>query len=152
MKTISKHISWAEATRTSTGLPNAPGPQELLAMRHLASTVFEPLRAAIGEPILVTSFFRAPAVNRKVGGSATSQHVRGEAMDIRMSAGSKATNADLFRRILNHLPFDQLIWEFGTAHEPAWVHVSWRKQGPNRRQALRALKRNGRTTYVPFTA
>ena len=61
------------------------------------------------------------------------------------------SNADVFNYIKENLPFDQLIWEFGTDKNPDWVHVSYKKGGPQRGQILRA-KRNsvGKTFYEPY--
>lgn len=143
MKSISKHITFEEATRTSTGLPNVPNQAEICAMIQIAECVFEPLRSHIKQPIFVTSFFRSKYVNKAVGGSATSQHTKGEAMDIKCTG----RNAEMFKYIRERLMFDQLIWEFGTDTEPAWVHVSYKRNG-NRMQVLKAVKVNGKTKYI----
>lgn len=146
---ISAHISFTEATFSKTaeqfGIRNLPNMEELHNMRRLAEKVFEPLRVHIGEPIRINSFYRSIELNRKIGGSATSQHCRGQAMDISRQ-GQSYTNADLFKYIRDHLAFDQLIWEFGTAQEPEWVHVSYTDQ--NRKQVLRSLIQNGKTIYL----
>jgi len=63
---------------------------------------------------------------------------------------SKATNADFFNYIKDHLEFDQLIWEFGDDTNPAWVHVSYRL-GNNRMRILKAVKENGKTQYIDIT-
>ena len=131
-----------EATRTYSKEANLPGEVELANMALLANKVFEPLRAAVGFPINITSFYRSPAVNKAVRGSATSQHVTGQAMDIKVPGKNKL----LFDTIRNTLQFDQLIWEFGNDLEPDWVHVSY-KSRDNRRQVLRAKKVNGKTIY-----
>lgn len=145
---ISPHISLSEATYSKTaeahGIKNLPNLEELTNMRRLAREVFEPLREAIGEPIRINSFFRSIEVNRKVGGSSTSQHCRGQAMDI-SSMKSTYSNADLFRYIRDHLKFDQLIWEFGTDEEPSWVHVSF--SDSNRLQVLKSVNQGGKTIY-----
>lgn len=126
----------AELTRTSQKLPNKPGPTELAALHALRDHVLDPLRERIGQPISVNSGYRSPAVNRAVGGSATSDHMKGRAADIVVgpSPGEWADGWDperLAREILaSGVEFDQLIWE------PTWVHVSYRP-GANRRQTLR---------------
>ena len=139
---ISPHITPEEATRTAAGLPNVPTSAQLKAMQLLAVNVFEPLRLRIGGAVMITSFFRCKEVNAKVGGASTSQHVKGEAMDIKKPGRNKA----LFEIIRNQLSFEQLIWEFGTDVEPSWVHVSYKATG-NRSQILRAKKVNGKTIY-----
>jgi len=149
MTYISKHISFAEATRTSTGLPNIPNAEQVANMQHVAQKVFDRVRENFKKPIAVNSFFRSHAVNRAVKGAATSQHTAGEAIDM---DGRKygVSNAEIFGHIKDNLDFDQLIWEFGDNQEPAWVHVSL-KIGLNRRQVLKATKAStGRTVYTPM--
>lgn len=145
---ISKHITYKEATHSNTaikrGIDNTPGPEELTAMKMLAENVFEPVRDHFGKPIKVNSFFRSKGLNRAVGGSSTSQHVKGEAIDI---SGIGMSNKDLFDYIKQNLDFDQLIWEFGNDSEPQWIHVSYKKD-KNRKNVLRAVKSNGRTKYI----
>jgi zinc D-Ala-D-Ala carboxypeptidase len=153
MEKISEHISYEEATRSTIAtrhhLKNDPGPVELAAMKHVAALVFEPLRLFIGLAIGISSFFRTRTLNALVGGSDTSQHVKGEAIDLNAKIFGGLSNKQIFDYILNHLPFDQLIWEFGTDGEPDWVHVSLRITG-NRHQALRSVKRNGNTIYLNY--
>ncbi len=151
MERISTHISYEEATKSAAairlGLANVPDEGELEAMQLVATKVFEPLRAHFGVPIPITSFFRTRELNRAVGGSLSSEHCYGRAMDLdRDGLPGGPTNADLFHYIQEHLPYDQLIWEFGTSRNPAWVHVGYRATG-NRRQVLVAYLRNGQTAY-----
>ena len=93
-------------------------------------------------PIEISSGFRSLQVNKMIGGSKTSQHTKGEAMDIKI--GSKG-----FNFIKDKLEFDQLIWEFGNDENPSWVHVSYKK-GRNRKQVLKAYKQNGKTKYSSY--
>jgi len=146
MNFISEHITYAEATHTETGYKNEPSAQQIEAMQLVAEKVFEPLRHYISEPITISSFFRSPMVNAAVSGAVTSQHVKGEAIDMKSVANAGYTNADLFHYIREHLVFDQLIWEFGTDKEPAWVHVSY-SATHNRKQALKGQKLGGKTIY-----
>lgn len=129
MENISEHISFSEAVNTSTGLPNIPTDKEIENMKRVAVVCFEPLRTWYGKPIKINSFFRCEAVNKAVGGSKTSQHRFGEAIDI--SAGSKEENKKLFDWCKANLKFDQLINEY----DYKWVHISF-KQGSNRNQTL----------------
>lgn len=155
---ISEHISFAEATRSEYAIrkkiANLPGEEELLNMKLWAEKVFEPLRAYISQkrgkdtPIHINSMFRSIAVNKAIGGSSTSQHCKGEAGDLETNYPD-FTNKDLFLAIKERGVFDQLIWEFGTDNEPAWVHVSYSKKG-NRRQILKAISKRGKTIYIPF--
>jgi hypothetical protein len=94
------------------------------------------------ESIKVSSGYRNPDLNKKIGGSKTSQHCLGQAADI--SCGERTV--EMYEYIKNNLIFDQLIWEFGTDENPAWVHVSY-SSTKNRKECLRAYKVNGKTVY-----
>ena len=113
---ISKHISDREGvystTATRKGLANKPDQFQLANMKLLAEKVFEPLREWVGGPIRINSFFRCKALNKAIGGSTSSQHCKGQAMDID-DGGCKKTNAEMYEWIKENLDFDQMIWEFG---------------------------------------
>jgi hypothetical protein len=64
-------------------------------------------------------------------------------------SSSGVTNKMLYDYIKDNLEFDQLIWEFGTDANPDWVHVSYSKV-KNRKQKLKAIKSNGKTSYIPL--
>lgn len=101
-------------------------------MVSLVENILDPLRRAWGRPITVTSGYRSPALNRMVGGVETSQHCKGEAADI--TALNPEDNRALARLAVElGLHFDQLINEKGWA----WVHISYKASGANRRQLLR---------------
>ena len=150
---ISEHISMKEALRSNTakrlGIDNMPDNDTLVTMQITAEHIFEPLRNKFNEPIYISSFYRSPELNKAIGGSTSSQHCKGEAIDID-DVYSKASNADFFNYIKNKLEFDQLIWEFGDDENPAWVHVSY-SLGKNRMRILKAIKENGRTKYINIT-
>lgn len=134
---ISKHITFEEATKSATairhGIKNEPSAQELANMKLVAEKCFEPLREWYGKPIRVNSFFRSKALNKKVGGSPTSSHCQGSAIDI--DAGSKVENKKLFDWCKANLEYDQLLWEYGNSTGPDWVHISYVPQN-NRKQIL----------------
>ena len=150
---ISEHITYAEATVSNKakqlGISNTPNERELKAMKLLAEKVFEPLRKWYGKPIQVTSFFRSAKINKAIGGvqrgNTVSQHARGEAVDI----DTTSDNRKLFDYIKDNLPFDQLIWENGDDNVPGWIHVS-HTETRNRKQVLRAVRKNGKTIYLPY--
>ncbi|GAA4003002.1 D-Ala-D-Ala carboxypeptidase family metallohydrolase [Hymenobacter fastidiosus] len=139
---ISRYVSEAEGYKSPTairlGIYNTPDAATLRRMEAVAQAMFDPLRAAFGRPLRVTSFYRSPALNQAVNGSPTSQHVRGEAIDMDGDA-TRLDNAELFDYVRRRLPFDQLIWEYGSARSPAWVHASYVTHRPNRGQVLRVL-------------
>jgi len=142
-----------EALRSNTakrlGIDNMPDNETLVTMQITAEHIFEPLRNKFNEPIYISSFYRSPELNKAIGGSSSSQHCKGEAIDID-DVYSKASNADFFNYIKDKLEFDQLIWEFGDDENPAWVHVSY-SLGKNRMRILKAIKENGRTKYIDIT-
>jgi len=157
MEKISKHISYKEAIRSNAairyGIENHPNTVQLENMRRIANNVFEPLRNAFKVPIFVSSFFRHPKLNVRVGGSSTSDHPNGNAMDLDDVLGG-VTNSQIFYYIKDQLQFKQLIWEFGDDNEPSWVHVSY-VPGNNKGQVLKAEKYKdfwgkNKTRYVEF--
>lgn len=148
---ISDHITYAEAIHSQTAkrkvIDNTPNPAQVENMKIIAEKVFEPLRKWVGGPIKVNSFFRSPELNEAIGGSKTSQHCKGQAIDIDDVYG-KRSNAEMFNYIREILDFDQLIWEFGTDMNPNWVHVSYASKEDNRNRCLKAYKDDmGRTKY-----
>ena len=148
---VSKHLTLEELTHSETaiklGIINQPNQVQLANLVRLAEKVFEPAREHFNVPIHISSGYRIMNLNQAVKGSVTSQHCKGEAIDIDMQ-GSKVTNAILFHWIKDNLKFDQLIWEFGTKENPDWLHVSYSDK--NRNQVLRAKKVNGKTIYEKF--
>ena len=147
---ISKHISDKEGVYSNTalrrGIDNVPNEEQLANMKLLADKIFEPLRLWAGGPIKINSFFRSPELNKAIGGSKTSQHCKGQAMDIDDTFGV-VSNADMYTWIKHHLDFDQMIWEFGDDNNPNWVHVSYVSKDKNRNRCLKAYKENGKTRY-----
>lgn len=135
---VSKNFSWREVTRSGTceraGIDNTPGPVEQARLQAIILNVMQPLRNAMGRPIRVTSGYRSPACNVKIGGATHSQHMKGEAIDFQDPAGNLA---QMFYYIKDNLPFDQLIWEKGNSNQPLWVHVSYKQSGNNRKEVLK---------------
>ena len=142
---LSKHLTVAEFEYSPSAvklrIDNRMNDTQKASATLLAENVFEPIRSYRNAPIKVNSGFRSLKLNKAVGGSSTSQHTKGEAVDLPLTA-------DEFHFIKDNLVFDQLIWEFGDDQQPSWVHVSYAKK--NRKQVLRAKKVNGKTVYVPF--
>ena len=134
---LSKNISLEEAissqAATRLKINNKPSAEIQNKLKITAEKVIQKVRDHFGQPIRISSGYRSPKVNKAVGGSKTSQHMTGEAYDIQGTNG--ITNAQIFEYIKQNLLFDQLIWEFGTTKNPAWVHVSYR-EGRNRKQVL----------------
>jgi len=154
---LSKNLSVTEFSNSTTakrkGIDNTPKNSHLEAAKELAKNIFQPIRDHFGKPIWISSGYRSKLLNEAIGGSKTSQHCKGEAIDIDMDGKGNPTNAEIFYYIKDNLPFDQLIWEFGNNENPSWVHVSYKKGGPQRGQILKA-KRNsaGKTYYETWKA
>jgi hypothetical protein len=148
---ISKHISDKEGVYSITakrlGLDNVPGQFLLGNMKELAEQVFEPLREWVGGPIRINSFYRSKVLNKAIGGSTTSQHCKGQAVDID-DTNCKKTNAEMYAWIKENLNFDQMIWEFGDDKNPNWVHISYVNEIDNRNRCLKAYKEGGKTKYM----
>ena len=131
------------ATAQRKGINNDPSIQVCHSLTALIEKVLDPLREAYGKPIIVTSGYRCEKLNKAVGGAASSQHVKGEAADIRSVQDTPEENKKLFDLIVKlGLPFDQLINEYNYD----WVHVSFGAR--HRRQKLKAVRKNGRTQYL----
>lgn len=142
MLKISEHVTFEEAFKSDTAIRkkinNVPTDREIIMnMQHVAKNVFEPIRKHFNIPIGITSFYRCEALNKAIGGSKTSQHVLGEAIDIDADIYGGITNAEIYEWVKNNLNFDQLIWEYGNDKQPSWVHISLKRKGPNRKQVLK---------------
>ena len=125
-----------------------PTKEHIANFMLLAEKIFEPVREHFGVPIRISSGYRSKELNAITkGASTTSQHCKGQAIDIDMD-GTSLTNKQVFDYIKDNLPFDQLIWEFGNEENCDWVHVSYVPNG--RKQILKAFKMNGATKYFPY--
>jgi hypothetical protein len=152
---LSQHLSLSEVIRSESakrnGISNMPTEQHIANFKLLAEKVFEPVRVHFGVPIHISSAYRSIELNRVVKGSLTSQHCTGEAIDVDMDGSpSGVTNKMVFDYIKDNLEFDQLIYEFGDSKNPDWVHVSYESTGKQRKQVLRAVRVNGKTTYQNY--
>ena len=141
---LSKNLNLAEVTRSETAkrrkIDNAPTDEHIENLKILAANIFQPMRDHFGKPIYISSGYRSEALNKAIKGSKTSQHCKGEALDIdNDNANNGVTNRDIFEFIRDNLKFDQLINEFPVKGNPSWVHVSYSKT-QQRNQILKAYK------------
>jgi hypothetical protein len=145
---LSDHVTRAEFEHSPTalkhGISNEMSLEQIERAKLVCVNCFEPIRAYLKKPIHVNSGFRSLLLNKKIGGSKTSQHCKGEALDLNLH------DRKLFNWIIDNVEFDQLIYEFGTDTEANWFHISYSK-GKNRKQVLRAVKRAGKTVYIPYS-
>lgn len=148
MNRLTEHFSVEEMSHSETasrkGLDNTP-PPELVANMLRVAEALEKVRAHFDRPVRVTSCYRSPAVNKAVGGSPTSAHRFALAADFEVDG---VANIEVCRAIpVILVDFDQVIYEFGPT---GWVHLGLSGAGrPTRRQSLTAVKRGGKTVYLP---
>ena len=120
------------ATAKRLKIDNTPTQQIQQNLVALVDNVLDPLRQAWGQPIIVTSGYRCPDLNKAVGGAPLSQHCLGQAADIHTVSDTPADNKKLYQLIQKlGLPVDQCINEYGYN----WIHVSFSPR--NRRQFFR---------------
>ena len=132
---MGKYFTINELTKSSTAqrlhINNNPTQEVKDNLNKLIDNVLDPLRELYGKPIIVNSGYRCTKLNKASGGAKNSQHLVGQASDIRTVYNTKESNKELFDLIKNSkLPFDQLINEY----DYNWVHVSYSPR--NRRQVL----------------
>lgn len=149
---ITKHFTLEEFQRSSVadahGIDNTIPAQYIPTLEQLCRTILEPLRAFAGQPIIISSGYRSPTLNVKVGGVYASQHTLGEAADIALpkadytswADGKRHTDMEIAHRwftyLKEHTDFDQLILETKNGLD-YWIHVSCRKnRKKNRHQVL----------------
>jgi zinc D-Ala-D-Ala carboxypeptidase len=146
---LSEHVTLKEFcdsnTATARGINNTiTNPVHLENAKKWAINVFEPLRAHVGHAIKINSGYRSAALNKAIpGSSTTSQHCFGEAGDLDLH------DRDLFEWIIDNITFDQMIFEGGTEDKANWFHISYR-EGRNRKEVLRMVKKGGKSTYLPY--
>jgi len=131
---LSPHFTLEEMEASDTarrlGICNKAPSGVVRNLGFLASNLLEPLRTLIDKPIYISSGYRCEKLNKAVGGSATSQHRYGQAVDIEVIGMSTKTLYTIIKN--SKLQYDQLILE-KTKHAE-WVHISFCKH--NRHQNL----------------
>ena len=141
---ITKHFTVEEFERSSTadrlGIDNRVPAALLPNLKTLCEVVLEPLRAYAGKPIVISSGYRCPALNRAVGGASQSQHLRGEAADLHLP--STAEGRAWFRWLMDNTTFDQLIWEHNR-QGIYWIHVSCKAEPRQNRNRVVSTMRKG---------
>ena len=141
---ITEHFTVEEFERSSTadrlGIDNRVPAALLPNLKTLCEVVLEPLRAYAGKPIVISSGYRCPALNRAVGGASQSQHLRGEAADLHLP--STAEGRTWFRWLMDNTTFDQLIWEHD-GRGTHWIHVSCKADPSRNRNRVVSAMRKG---------
>ena len=135
---LTEHFSLSEFTRSAVadanGIDNIPSLAVVSNLQYLCQQVLEPLRLWADQPVVINSGYRCPRLNQLVGGVTNSQHLTGEAADIRLP--DKATGQRYAEFILVNCRFDQLLFEHHSSGT-YWLHVSCCKNHKkNRHQVL----------------
>ena len=150
---LTENISLKELTKSESatrfGISNEPTEEALSNLQKLATHILQPVRDHFGKPLIITSGYRSPELCVKIGSTTTSQHTKGQASDFEIGG---IANKDLSDWIHQNLDYDQLILEFWKPEDPnsGWVHCSYKGEGQNRKQYLRAFTENGKTKYEPM--
>lgn len=161
---LTKHFQLSEfitsATAKQQGIDNTPTIEVIENLQYLCQEILEPLREYFNEPIVISSGYRCPALNKAVRGSVNSNHLYGYAADIRLPTklapnpslrepqgklgSGQVRIQDLARGreyllyILDNHKFDELIWEHDKSGN-YWLHVAIKRQGPNRQRYVPRL-------------
>ena len=158
--TLEELIQSPSATRWGFDEQFAPTPDIVTNLTLLCEKILQPIRDIMKDSIRVSSGYRCPRLNAKIGGAYTiiggkpvqsSQHCFGQAADINYVKGGTDHNNLLLAAIKEltadpNFHFDQCIVEFGTDTNPAWVQISFSEK-KNRMQVLRAYKSGKKTLY-----
>lgn len=146
---LGQFFTLAELVRSSAaerlGIENMPPPVAQANLERLVVRVLDPLRAAVGRAVNITSGYRSAAVNHAIDGSPTSQHMIGEAVDIKVEGLTAVQLATVIARL--GVPFDQVIWY--APERGGHVHVSYTETRANRRQTLHAPASGGYVAWTP---
>lgn len=147
MTQLSKHFSLQEMINSGTasrlGLDNTPNEEQIENLKALCENILEPLREYYeSRPIMITSGFRSPQLSKAIGSSENSQHCKGEAVDFEIPGFD---NRQVAAHIKNNFHFDQLISEYyeDGIIDSGWIHVSFKRDGTNRKQSLTKNKGEG---------
>jgi hypothetical protein len=140
---LSKNFTLQELIKSPVAdrlcIDNTPTDEAKLNLYALATKILQPVRDYFELPVTITSGYRCPKLNKKIGSSPESQHTKGQAADFEINTIS---NVFLAKWIEKNLEFDQLILEFYNKGEPhsGWVHCSYSADTPNRRSILTITK------------
>ena len=146
MTQLTKHFSLSELASSPTaqkhGINNTPN-DAIIDNLIIVCEGLEVIRKEAGLPIVITSGYRSPELNKLVGGSKNSQHCEGQAVDFSIPGISIEDTFQLIKRLVKEgkLNVDQCIQEFDR-----WVHCSFVYKG-NKNEFLRAVKSKGKTIY-----
>ena len=146
---LSNNFSLNEMTKSQTaerkGISNNPSEDHMNNLKELCENVLQKVRDHYAKVVSISSGYRSPELCVAIGSSVNSQHAKGQAADFEVFGLS---NAELCKWISENCDFDQMILEYHIVGEPnsGWVHVSYRSDGENRKQILRAYRNESKKT------
>ena len=108
------------------GIKNTPSISQVDNMLNLIFYCLQPIRDMLQKPMIISSGFRCPELNKLVGGVSNSQHLYGQAADF--TVPGESVQGIIFKIQTSNIEFDQVINEYDK-----WVHISFNK-GHNRKQ------------------
>jgi hypothetical protein len=149
---LSKNFTLNELTKSETAtrldIDNTPNDEQIESLRLLCENILQPVRDHFGKPVKISSGFRCAELNSSpaVGGSKTSDHCKGQAVDFEIDG---LPNPDVAQWIMDNLDYTQLILEFYTQGQPnsGWIHCSFDPSNL-KNQELTAVKVAGKTQYL----
>ena len=123
---LSKNFNLSEFTKSQTAsrlrIDNTPNKTHIDSLKLLCEKVLQPIRDNFDKPVIISSGYRSPNLNRAIGGSLKSQHMTGQAADFEIPG---IDNYTLAKWIEANLNYDQLILEFYEGGNSGWVHVGY---------------------------
>lgn len=147
---ITRNFTYAETIKTDQPLDNTPNETQLAAIRETANRM-ELVRSVLGNNgVSPTSWFRSSAVNTAVGGSHSSEHRLGRAVDFRCPGFG--TPRDIVKHLATMaaaIGYNQLILEL---KGNPWVHISFPPPGVSPKLQVLTYKwdsSKGKYSYFP---
>jgi hypothetical protein len=124
---LAKHFRLEEFTYSKTAeelnIENIPGEQEINNLRILSITILEPIREVYGQPMIISSGYRTKLLNEALNGAENSQHLYGEAADIRQK--TKEENKRLFNIICEMIKRKEIVvGQLINEKNYSWIHIS----------------------------
>lgn len=121
----SEFFTLRELTNSSTAsrnhIDNTPSAEIIQNLQYGVDMVLDPLRRLYGKPIVITSGYRCPELNKRVGGVANSWHTKGNAADIHVSSLAEASK--IFSNLQKIPSVDTALFEHSKNGQ--WLHVQW---------------------------
>lgn len=153
---VTANFRYSELIHSNTavrlGIDNVPSAVHKVNLIESCIKLWQPARDILGKTMIISSGYRSPAVNKAVGGSDSSAHSIGCAIDFTSPSfgDSRAIANKLAKEFkAKGIRFDQIILEFPDTNS-SWVHLGYKNQKREQRcQLLTAVKRNGKTVYLP---